>query len=159
MSNNDRGPKRESWLFSQFVRHRRPFQMGIDATAWAVAVPVASFLRHDFDAGSLRVGGLVLYVVLAWAVQGAVGMSEGLYRGRFSFGSFEEVAALARTSVVVTAIGAAVNQLAFPDRLPSINEVQQTVGGGRSRAIRLRGLLNGGSDDEADRESEAAVSA
>lgn len=119
MSSNDRGPKRESWLFSQFVRHRRPFQMGIDATAWAVAVPVASFLRHDFDAGSLRVGHLVLYVVLAWAVQGAVGMSEGLYRGRFSFGSFEEVAALARTSVVVTAIGAAVNQLAFPDRLPS----------------------------------------
>jgi len=42
-------------------------------------------------------------------------------------------------------------------RTPSINEVQRTVGGGRSRAIRLRGLLGGQADDGDDLESEAAA--
>jgi hypothetical protein len=40
------------------------------------------------------------------------------------------------------------------DRTPSINEVQRTVGGGRSRAVRLRNLL--GDRDDSDGEREAA---
>jgi hypothetical protein len=42
-------------------------------------------------------------------------------------------------------------------RTPSINDVQRTVGGGRSRAIRLRGLLGDRPDDSSDLESEAAA--
>src|SRR5690606_23219998 len=47
-----------------------------------------------------------------------IGSREGLYRGRYAFGSFEEVAAVARTTVIVTALGAVANPLVFPDRLP-----------------------------------------
>ncbi|CAN5528518.1 nucleoside-diphosphate sugar epimerase/dehydratase [soil metagenome] len=105
-------------LVSLFGRRRLITQITADAVAWLLAVPAAAVMRHDFVVERLQLPTLMLFLVVVLVLQGLVGAREGLYVGRYRYGSFEEVAALARTVVVVTAVGAVVNRFAFPERLP-----------------------------------------
>ncbi len=92
-------------------RRRRALQMSMDWLVWVVVVPTAAWLRYDFDASQLRLGRDAVYVALVLALQAAVGAVEGLYLGRYSFGSFEEVAALTRTVVIVTLTAGALSSI------------------------------------------------
>jgi FlaA1/EpsC-like NDP-sugar epimerase len=106
-----------------FERHRLPIQAGLDVAAWAVALPVGLVLRYEFalspdDWGPFSVGGLLAAVMAAGVLQFTIGLTLGLYRGRWRFGSFDELAHLARTAVVVTVLVGVVNAVAARRLVP-----------------------------------------
>ena len=79
-------------------------QAGFDMLAWVVAVFVAIGLRYE-DAGTGISWLTVAVLCLALAfVQLVAGATFWLYRGRFSYGSFEEVRALLYTVIAVAVI-------------------------------------------------------
>jgi FlaA1/EpsC-like NDP-sugar epimerase len=101
-------------------------QAAVDAFAWVIALPVATFLRFEFDVTAAQLAPLAVLVPVAVVMQLVVGLAAGQYRGRWRYGSFEEVAALVRTVAVVTVLVAVVNRLFLPERIP----VSATVGAG-----------------------------
>ena len=83
---------------------RRPLVQGaLDSVAWAVGLGTATAFRYDFQLSRIDVLGLLAIIPLAALAQLAAGVSAGLYTGRWRFGSFEEVAALARSAALTTA--------------------------------------------------------
>jgi FlaA1/EpsC-like NDP-sugar epimerase len=78
---------------------------GLDATGWTFALVLAVVVRYDFHLPRSALFGLAVLLPLVLLIQVASGLAFGLYRGRWVFGSFEEVAALTR-AVVLTTIGA-----------------------------------------------------
>ena len=100
------------------VRHRFGFQVGLDAVAWAAAIVVATMLRYDFNVQSINWTRLLLLIPVAIIIHAVVGTAGGLYRGRWRFGSFEEVAALTRCVVVATVSLAFVNRFLFGYLIP-----------------------------------------
>ena len=79
-------------------------QIFLDALAWVVAVLLSLFLRYEMDYKLVHVPGLVLVCVVAVAAQLMVGSLFALYRGRYSFGSFDEAKALMLVTVIVTSL-------------------------------------------------------
>lgn len=91
------------------VGYERPklwlgIQMVLDSLAWAAALVLSLFLRYEMDFGLVHPAGLVTVCVLAVLVQLSVGGLFALYRGRYSFGSFDEAKALFIVSVLVTVV-------------------------------------------------------
>src|SRR3712207_1311668 len=82
----------------------RAARAATDAVALAAALLIATLLRHDGDLGRVDVAGLVILSAVAAVVQTAAGSRFGLYTGRWSYGCFEEVAALVRTVAVTTPV-------------------------------------------------------
>lgn len=104
-------------------RHRTAVQVALDCLAWAVAVPLALVLRYEFETTSNEWGpftpsGLLAQVLLACAIQCALGLAFGLYRGLWRYGSFDEVAHLARSTVVVTVCLAVINAILAHQLVP-----------------------------------------
>lgn len=62
----------------------------------AVSVAIASAMRFEFDLSGPMWGSTFAFIVMAVAIQIALGMLEGLYMGAARFGSFDELAGLAR---------------------------------------------------------------
>ena len=85
------------------ARHRFAVQALIDCACWTVAIVVAIYIRADLRWNPSYARGLVGYVLLAWFAQLIAGFAAGLYRGRYRFGSFDEVAALTRAVVIASA--------------------------------------------------------
>src|SRR4051794_1859081 len=83
---------------------RRAGQAVADAVAFAAALFAATLLRHDGRLNEIDFPGLLLLVPPTAAVQIVVGSRFGLYTGRWRYGSFEEVSALARTCAVTAAL-------------------------------------------------------
>jgi FlaA1/EpsC-like NDP-sugar epimerase len=119
------GPQQPAW-WQTLADHRVAVQAVVDMLAWTFALPVATLLRYEFSLTPGAGGGLVLLVPFAMAAQGVVGVAAGQYRGRWRYGSFDEVAALVRTVAVVTTLVAVVNRLLLPERIP----VGATIGAG-----------------------------
>lgn len=65
-------------------------QMGLDSVAWLVSLPVAFILRYGLDIGQIDGSGLALIASLAVVLQLGFGLCAGLYRDRYSYGSFHE---------------------------------------------------------------------
>ncbi|WP_270238825.1 nucleoside-diphosphate sugar epimerase/dehydratase [Rothia kristinae] len=84
-----------AWLWTQML---------LDSAAWIVAVLLGLFLRYEMDYGLVHVPGLIAVVVLAVVAQMIAGALFGLYRGRYSFGSFDEAKALILVTLVVTIV-------------------------------------------------------
>jgi len=82
----------------------RAARAGADALALAVALLVATLLRHDGDVAQVEWTGLLVLAALAGVVQTVVGIQFGLYTGRWSYGCFEEIATLAKTAAVTTPV-------------------------------------------------------
>jgi FlaA1/EpsC-like NDP-sugar epimerase len=80
-------------------------QFAIDAGAWVVALPVAAYARFDFDVGPARETGIAWAIVLVIGLQGVIGLLLGLYRRQFSYGSLDEILALALTVAGVSLAG------------------------------------------------------
>lgn len=78
-------------------------QLCVDLLAWTVALAMAVIMRFEFSLGSVDWTGFALFLPLAFLVQVIAGLGFGLYVGRWRYGSFEEVAALANASAVTVA--------------------------------------------------------
>lgn len=102
----------------QWKHRRAAAQLGIDALVWSVALTFATLARYDFHTGSLDWLGLVAMVPVALAFQLGAGATFGLYLGRHRFGSFDEVAALARTVCFTTVALFVVNLALEPRPVP-----------------------------------------
>ena len=88
-----------------------------DSAAWVVALTLASLLRVDFDLSGLSIGGqfAIIPVLVACHLVGA--WITGLYAGRSRAGSFDEVAALARTVAITTPLVFAIDLIASDPRM------------------------------------------
>lgn len=85
------------------ARDRIFVQVGIDWLAWICALVFATLARHDFSfARSHVVTVLTIVVPTAFLAQLVLGVASGLYRRRWRYGSFEEIAVLVRTAATTT---------------------------------------------------------
>lgn len=75
-------PERKSWW--KYV------QMALDSGAWLAAFPAAFFLRYGMDRSLIDLSGLGATTLTMIALQIGGGLIAGLYRGRHSYGAFEE---------------------------------------------------------------------
>ncbi|MEI6372934.1 MAG: nucleoside-diphosphate sugar epimerase/dehydratase [Actinomycetes bacterium] len=76
-------------------------QMGVDSLAYLTAAVFAIWLRLEFSPGVMLLwGALLLGAVMAMG-QIVVGTTLGLYRGRYRYGSFDEVFGVLSTMFVV----------------------------------------------------------
>ncbi|GIF16508.1 nucleoside-diphosphate sugar epimerase/dehydratase [Actinoplanes teichomyceticus] len=80
----------------------RAARAGADALALATALFVATLLRHDGRLDHLDGAGLAALGAVAALAHTGAGVVSGLYTGRWSYGCFEEILALAKTAAVTT---------------------------------------------------------
>ncbi|HEX5616365.1 MAG TPA: polysaccharide biosynthesis protein, partial [Acidimicrobiia bacterium] len=88
----------------RIMRWRRRTQTALDIASWFLALAVAATLRLDLDPSRVDWSGLLVLLPVVGVAQAVAGHASGLYRGRWVFGSFEEVAALARTVAIAGAV-------------------------------------------------------
>lgn len=80
--------------------------MGADAAAWTIALVFANVLRYEFELRQVRWGALLIVILGVVLLQYVIGWANHLYRGRFWYGSFEEVRALTLTAVLTGLVAA-----------------------------------------------------
>src|ERR1700712_3987668 len=76
---------------------RRPRAVGpwlVDAAAWALGLSAAIVARYDLDLAAAPLTATAVAVVIAIILHSAIGHQQFLYRGRYGFGTFEEVRAV-----------------------------------------------------------------
>src|SRR4051812_49316396 len=98
--------RRSRALYTALVSHRFVVRLAYDVFAWWIALVLATTLRLEFKLNQFHLSRVILAFALISALQLVMGAVEGLYVGRFSYGSFEEAAALVRTVVVTATIAA-----------------------------------------------------
>jgi len=96
--------RRSRALYTALVSHRFVVRLAFDVFAWWIALVLATTLRLEFKLNQFHLSRVILAFALISALQLVMGAIEGLYVGRFSYGSFEEAAALVRTVVVTATI-------------------------------------------------------
>jgi FlaA1/EpsC-like NDP-sugar epimerase len=98
---------------SQLLRSWR--QSGVDIACWAVAIIIGCLLRFDFSPyrfwHAIDASGVLLLFGIAAGAQVLTGLIAGLYVGRWRYGSFDEVLALAAAGAGATAIVVALDQV------------------------------------------------
>jgi FlaA1/EpsC-like NDP-sugar epimerase len=87
-----------------------------DTAAWAVGLPTAVWTRYEWSMTTAQVLATAVAVVLAVEMHGLTVYARWLYRGRYAFGSFEDVRAVA-VSAFATASMLLVFDLWMPVRL------------------------------------------
>lgn len=85
---------------SNLARHLPWVHYAVDSLVWALAIPLTTLLRYDFDASQVWWQGVVFSIVVAVTGQGTFGYFSGLYRRQWRYGSFDEVVVLALTIVL-----------------------------------------------------------
>jgi FlaA1/EpsC-like NDP-sugar epimerase len=85
------------------IEHRFVWLAGWDSLSWVAAICLATWMRYEFDLPSDAAAGVWKAVPVVIAVQLVAGFWQGLYRGRWHLGSFEEIAALIK-AVVLSAL-------------------------------------------------------
>src|SRR2546421_10828247 len=111
------------WL----AQHRLAVQVAIDSIAWVVALSFAVLARYDFNPQRIGFRGLALMAPLVVFAQFVAGQLCGLYTGRWRFGSFEEVASLARAAALTSATAYAIDLLVERPRMVPLST---TIAGG-----------------------------
>jgi FlaA1/EpsC-like NDP-sugar epimerase len=91
-----RSSRRAKWALAS-----RP---AVDAGIWLVALYAGALLRLDFAVTRLDGFEVAVLVPFAWASQWLFGYWSGMYRGRWILGSFDEVAAVVRSTCFVTGV-------------------------------------------------------
>jgi FlaA1/EpsC-like NDP-sugar epimerase len=96
------GPQSAPWVWAALPD--RAARAASDGLALALAMLIATLLRHDGDLHRVNLSGLLELAVIAVVVQTVLGMRFGLYTGRWAYGCFEEIAALAKTVALTTPV-------------------------------------------------------
>ncbi|MCI2266951.1 polysaccharide biosynthesis protein [Sediminivirga luteola] len=78
-------------------------QMAIDAIAWWVALAWAIWARYDFAAVGAPLLPLIVVGLLVVVAQIVIGLALWLYRGRYRYGSFQELRSLFVTAMMAAA--------------------------------------------------------
>jgi FlaA1/EpsC-like NDP-sugar epimerase len=104
-------------------RQRGGIQLAADLTAWVVAIVVSLLARWSFEVPwSNSADLLAVCIGVAMLAKACVGRLTLLYRGRYRFGSFEEVSGVVvtavTTSLAVVVADGAVSRLASRQRVP-----------------------------------------
>jgi FlaA1/EpsC-like NDP-sugar epimerase len=94
------GTRESGRLFTILGRYRPLIQGAIDVVVWTAALLAALSIRHDFSIAWTDVRGLLRLLPLVVVTHLVIGAYLGLYRGRWRFGSFEEVLAVAQAAVL-----------------------------------------------------------
>ncbi|WP_433359660.1 polysaccharide biosynthesis protein [Actinoplanes sp. CA-142083] len=90
----------------------------VDALAWAAGLNLAVLTRYEFGLDARHSAGTVPMIALAVLLQAALGHARHLYRGRYPFGTLEDVRTVWQT-VLVTTIALLVLDLLLPgSRVP-----------------------------------------
>lgn len=121
--------------------NRTLVQAALDVVAWALGLTVALVARYEFALaaeswGPFSVGGLAVAIAVAGLLQVAVGLGSGLYRGRWRFGSFDEVAHVVRVCAVVDVLLLVVNAVVSRRLLP----VSAVLGGAVVALVLMAGV-------------------
>jgi FlaA1/EpsC-like NDP-sugar epimerase len=125
------------WRVGVFLdRRRTAIQMAADGFVWFVALFSAELLRYDFNLTRVQYRGLLLLGSVAIVVQWICGFGFHLYRGRYRFGSFEEVEGVLFSAVLTTWAIFLVDLLISPRWLP----VSVPVAGGIFALVLMVGL-------------------
>jgi len=93
--------QRESRARGESVFLRFGLQFAIDAAAWVVAVTASFFFRYDFVEARVHWLPVILLCLVAIVMQLILGWIFWVYRGRFTYASFEEARAVAVTVLVI----------------------------------------------------------
>ncbi len=109
-----------------FAPQRRVHLLG-DSLMWVAALVLAVLLRLDLHLSRVDESGLVALALVAVAAQVTIGGLAGLYAGRWRSGSFDEVAALVRVTVIETVVLFVVDVLASDQRVVPLTA---TIGAG-----------------------------
>jgi FlaA1/EpsC-like NDP-sugar epimerase len=125
------------WGF--LVEHRFAIQAGLDAAAWWMALTIATILRHEFHLETVRWWKLLVIGAVAAGLQLAVGTAMGLYRGRWRFGSLDEVSALVRCAAITTVVLAVIDATVLSHYVP----ISATVIGGFIALLGMGGFRYG----------------
>ena len=96
----------------QLTRYRTFLQILYDGACWAIGLTLATTLRYDFTVEPGDFTGVLQIFPLVLAAQVAAGLLFGMYRGRWQFGSFDEVLALGQ-GVLLSATAAFVANVFF----------------------------------------------
>lgn len=86
------------------ARVGRQTQLVLDMVAWGFGLTLLDVVRYDNNIPRAAYHGLGRVVLLAASLQVVVGLALALYRRRYRYGSFEEVAGLAATVAAVTVL-------------------------------------------------------
>jgi FlaA1/EpsC-like NDP-sugar epimerase len=97
---------------------RSAVQAAYDVLCWAAALWFATAIRYDLDFERINVTLLLWAVPLAAAAQLVSGPVFGLYRRRWPFGSFDEVAAVVKSTFLATGIVSVANVVVDPQLVP-----------------------------------------
>ena len=90
----------------------------VDAVAWSIGLTVAVLARFEWDLTQQRLAGTAAMIVLAIGGHTMLGHMHFLYRGRYGFGTFEEVRAVTVTVLVCAAAMMTVALLATTRPVP-----------------------------------------
>lgn len=99
-------------------RAARPRALGpwlVDAGAWAFGLTSAVFARYDLDVIATPLIATAAAAALAVALHTGIGHQQFLYRGRYGFGTFDEVRAIFLTVLATVAALFAIDAL-IPDQ-------------------------------------------
>jgi FlaA1/EpsC-like NDP-sugar epimerase len=86
--------------YNTLSRHLPWVHFVVDSLVWALAIPLTTLLRYDFDAAPVWWQGVFFSIVVAVTGQGTFGYFSGLYRRQWRYGSFDEVLVLALTNTL-----------------------------------------------------------
>ncbi|MBU2666813.1 polysaccharide biosynthesis protein [Actinoplanes bogorensis] len=92
------------WPGTRRILPGRAGRAGVDALALTIALLLATVLRHDGNLAESHIPQVLVLSVFAAVVHTAVGYRFGLYTGRWAYGCFEEILALAKTAAVTTPV-------------------------------------------------------
>jgi FlaA1/EpsC-like NDP-sugar epimerase len=95
---------------------RNLIRLGIDGFAWFAGLLFAVAARYDFDLSQIELLPLLGFVFAAIVLQWLVGTALYLYRGRYKYGSFDEVSGVATTVLLVGVVLSLFDLLVFNDR-------------------------------------------
>ncbi len=103
--------------FAPWVKKLAGFlQIALDVLAWASAATIATYLRFGLAIADVDRKGLIKIIPLVAGIQLVAGLAVGLYRSRWRYGSFDEVAALLITSGITTVTIYVLNEFYFATR-------------------------------------------
>ena len=105
------------------ARFAGPIEVILDLSAWVAAAWIAVYMRFEFAPPIEFRNNLIKFIPILAGIQIVVGLITGLYRRRWRYGSFDEVAALAVTSAFTTLIAAVVNAEYLKPRLVPMSAI------------------------------------
>ncbi|MBI4934939.1 MAG: polysaccharide biosynthesis protein [Actinobacteria bacterium] len=89
-------------LVRRSARFATPFRILLDVLAWALAAALAIYLRFNLTFSDENSSGFWRILPLVAGLQIAAGFAVGIYRRRWRYGSYDEVAGLVLTAAITT---------------------------------------------------------